>query len=245
MKERKIEKLSMPDTDKLCFSEKKEPFVNVEKYANGKVIADMQYFKQGREGAITTAYLRKEVADRLIEAAKDLPKGYAFKIFDAWRPFAVQKSLYDEYFEKIKTENPTLTIEELHERAKIFVSFPDKKKRFAYVHSSGGAIDLTIVDEKGVDLDMGTPFDDFTPLSSTCALEEIEGREQAKRNRRLLYNLMIGAGFTNYPSEWWHYDYGDMFWGAMTGQPVQYASVYTEEEMTFGEFSNDGGAVKI
>jgi hypothetical protein len=65
----------------------------------------------------------------------------------------------------------------------------------------------------------------------------------AKKNRRLLYHAMKKAGFTNYPSEWWHYDYGDTFWGALTGLPVKYPSVYTEDEIL--ELNNHGGAVKI
>ena len=243
MENRKIEKLVMPSTEKLSFLEEKEPFVDVEKYTKGKVVADMQYNKQGRNGAISTAYLRKTVVEKLLQAAAFLPEGYALKIFDAWRPYEVQKSLYDEYYERVKAENPTLTEEQLHEKAKTFVSFPDKTKQFAYVHSSGGAVDLTIVDEKGVELDMGTPFDDFSALSATCVLEEGAENLQARDNRRLLYNAMTKAGFTNYPSEWWHYDYGDIFWGAMTGCPVKYSSVYTKEEIL--EISNNGGAVEI
>lgn len=242
MESMKIEKLMMPKTETLSFLEEKEGFVDVEKYTKGKVFADMQYYKQGRDGAIPTAYLRKAVAEKLLQAAAFLPEGYAFKIFDAWRPYEVQKSLYDEYFDKLKASNPTYTEEQLHESAKTFVSFPDKTKRFAYVHSSGGAVDLTIVDEKGMELDMGTPFDDFSPLSATYALEE-SADLLAKKNRRLLYHAMKKAGFTNYPSEWWHYDYGDIFWGAMTGCPVKYSSVYTKEEIL--EISNNGGAVEI
>ena len=240
----KIEKLEMPNTEKNCFAEENAAFVDVAVYTQGKVLVDMQYAKQGRAGAITVAYLRKEVADRLLQAATFLPKGYALKIFDAWRPYAVQKSLYDEYFEKIKADNPTLTDEELHARAKTFVSFPDKSKKFAYVHSSGGAVDLTVVDERGRELDMGTNFDDFSPLAATCALEEGEWESEAKEHRRILYHAMTKAGFTNYPAEWWHYDYGDIFWGATTGKPVQYASVYTKEEMIL-ELGNYVGTVKI
>ena len=240
----KIEKLEMPNTDKNCFAEEKASFVDVAIYTQGKVLVDMQYAKQGRAGAITVAYLRKEAADRLLHAATFLPKGYAFKIFDAWRPYAVQKSLYDEYFEKVKAETPTLTEEEWHAKAKTFVSFPDKSKKFAYVHSSGGAVDLTVVDERGRELDMGTGFDDFSPLAATCALEEREWDNEAKENRRILYHAMTKAGFTNYPAEWWHYDYGDIFWGAMTGKAVKYPSVYTKEEMIL-ELGNHVGTVKI
>lgn len=235
MENKKIPAREMPDTEKIEYAEENSPFVDIAKYSNGKILVDMQYVKGGRRGAIAAAYLRKEAADRLLQALEFLPAGYTFKIFDAWRPYEVQKSLYDEYFEKLKAESPARTEEELHRRARTFVSFPDKTKKFAYVHSSGGAVDLTLVDEKGVDADMGTAFDDFSDLSSASALEEIEGFGEARENRRTLYFAMIRAGFTNYPSEWWHYDFGDIFWASATGFPVKYASVYTAEEMILGE----------
>jgi D-alanyl-D-alanine dipeptidase len=219
----------------------REPFVDVEKYTEGKISTDMQYYKQGRRGAITTAYLRKSVADRLLIAAELLPCGYTLKIFDAWRPSDVQKSLYYEYFEKLRRENPELEDERLHLMARTFVSFPDKEKRFSYVHSSGGAVDLTIVDPNGVELDMGTHFDEFSPLSSTFA--PLEEHSQAKQNRKMLYNAMTKAGFTNYSSEWWHYDYGDVFWSEETKNSVKYPSVYTEDEIL--ELNNYGRAVEI
>ena len=99
----------------------------------------------------------------LLRALSFLPSGYTFLVFDAWRPYTVQKSLYDEYFEKLRRDEPQLDDAELHRRARAFVSYPDQAKRFAFVHSSGGAIDLTLVDENGSKLDMGTDFDDFTP----------------------------------------------------------------------------------
>ena len=71
---------------------------------------------------------------------------------------------------------------------------------------------------------MGTAFDAFTPLAATAALEGEDCPVAA--NRRLLYTAMTAVGFTNYPEEWWHYDYGDLFWAAMTGKDALYASIY-------------------
>lgn len=59
---------------------------------------------------------------------------------------------------------------------------------------------------------MGTLFDDFTNRAWSNHFESYEDCEDVKKNRRILYNVMIMAGFTNLPSEWWHYDYGDKFW---------------------------------
>ncbi len=100
--------------------------------------------------------------------------------------------------------------------ARQFVSYPDENPLKPFVHSTGGALDLNIVDCNGQELDMGTDFDDFTSNAYTSAFENRKTFE-AFENRRMLFDVMISAGFTNYPSEWWHYDYGDLFWAVETG----------------------------
>jgi D-alanyl-D-alanine dipeptidase len=69
-------------------------------------------------------------------------------------------------------------------------------------HNRGVALDLTLLDANGRELDMGTAFDALTPLSH-------HGRTdvplQAQRNRLLLLGLMTAAGFEFYTNEWWHY----------------------------------------
>ena len=85
------------DLSRVNLNKVDEPLVNVVEFSNGKIIADMQYIKQGIPGAIQTPYLRKEVAERLVFASSMLPNGYKLKIYDGWRPYEVQKYLYDEY----------------------------------------------------------------------------------------------------------------------------------------------------
>lgn len=221
----------LPDTSSLTYNAVDEPFVDIEVFSGGRILVDMKYYSAGRRGAINRAYLRLEVAKRLLRAAENLPSGYRFKIYDAWRPYEVQKELFDEHLESISQlpENKNKSYSELFEIAKKFVSLPDKARPFAYVHSSGGAIDLTLVDELGRELDMGCGFDDFTPAAAVYAFESVES--EARRNRRILYNAMTEVGFTSYPAEWWHYDFGDVFWGATTGEAVKYRSVYSIEDL--------------
>ena len=229
----RIPALDMPPVDSFAYCVEQEPFVDIAAYAEGRIVVDMQYAKLGYTGAITTAYLRQAVADRLLYAAALLPAGYRLKIYDAWRPYEVQKALYDAYYQKLakSEEYQNASEERLHALARIYVSYPDKTKLFSYVHSSGGAVDLTIVTDAGQELDMGCGFDDFTAAATACAMEK-GNQPVARDNRRLLYHVMVQAGFTSYPAEWWHYDYGDVFWGAMSGQPVKYASVYAVEQMS-------------
>ncbi|GAB3419802.1 M15 family metallopeptidase [Massilia agilis] len=81
------------------------------------------------------------------------------------------------------------------------------------IHSYGMAVDITLVDEHGRELDMGTGFDDMTELSHP-ALEEgflVAGQltEEQVANRRLLREAMNQAGFVGINTEWWHFDCGD------------------------------------
>ena len=78
------------------------------------------------------------------------------------------------------------------------------------LHTTGGSIDLTITDSlTGKDLNFGIKFDDFSYLTNTASCEKENSYGLVIGNRGLLYNIMIESGFTNLPSEVWHYDYGN------------------------------------
>jgi D-alanyl-D-alanine dipeptidase len=81
---------------------------------------------------------------------------------------------------------------------------------------------------------MGTSFDAFSDATWTDYFEPGRGHDTAtgdtanitaRKNRRMLYNVMTAAGFTNLPSEWWHYDYGDNMWAQLTGGKPFYAGI--------------------
>jgi D-alanyl-D-alanine dipeptidase len=116
--------------------------------------------------------------DRAAELAR--PHGLRFKIFDAYRPPEAQWVLWNAF------PNPE------------FVADP----RRANAASRGAAVDLTLVDGSGRELEMGTPFDDFTAASHHGSLAV---PVEAQRNRALLLGLMTAAGWDFYRNEWWHY----------------------------------------
>jgi len=130
-------------------------------------------------------YLNDEAAP-LLERAVALarPLGLRLKIFDAMRPTEAQWLLWNA------RPDPN------------FLADP----RRGSPHSRGAAIDLTLVDAGGHALDMGTPFDAFTPLSHHGVTDI--GAE-AQRNRLLLLGLMTAAGWDFYRNEWWHYQLFD------------------------------------
>jgi zinc D-Ala-D-Ala dipeptidase len=126
-------------------------------------------------------WLRRAAAEKLAAAiALAKPLGYRLRIFDALRPVEAQWALWNA--------NPDPD----------FLADP----RRGSPHSRGVAVDLTLLDPEGRELDMGTGFDAFTPLSH-------HGRTdipcEAQRNRLLLMGLMTAAGWDFYRNEWWHY----------------------------------------
>ena len=78
------------------------------------------------------------------------------------------------------------------------------------MHNFGMALDLSLLDEHGKEIDTGTPFDDFRPIAQPRHEDQFltEGllTEEQVRHRRLLRELMESAGFIQLPHEWWHYD---------------------------------------
>ena len=222
----------------------------VEIISNDKMEVCMQYPVLGMKNAEPQCLMRREAAERLFAAAKKLPKGYRFRIWDAWRPFALQHELYEVYSKEIIRDFHLQTVSEEVRNAVIrgFVSDPIPDREIPPVHTTGGAIDLTILDAEGRELDMGTGFDAFTEKTRTdyfenardenverddAATDDELGEEKrvVRENRRLLYGLMTEAGFTNLPSEWWHYDYGDRFWAYYNQKPAIYGGVFTKEEI--------------
>jgi D-alanyl-D-alanine dipeptidase len=107
-------------------------------------------------------------------------QGLRFRVFDAFRPQEAQRRLWAH------TPDPD------------FLADPARGSP----HSRGVAIDLTLIDNKGIALDMGTGFDAFTPLSHHG---NTDVGPAAQANRHLLLGLMSTAGFDFYAKEWWHY----------------------------------------
>ncbi len=127
-------------------------------------------------------YLNSEAAEKFAIAVKlARALGYHFRVFDAFRPSEAQWKLWE------------------HSPDPDFLADPNRGSP----HSMGAAIDLALVDTAtGIELDFGTAFDAFTPLS-------FHGNQdisvQAQRNRHLLMGIMITAGWDFYRNEWWHY----------------------------------------
>ncbi len=215
------------DWKQVPIHENKEELVSIESINHGLLIVQPKYLELGLEDALNDCYVRREVAIKLVDAARKLPNGYKLLIWDGWRPFSVQKQLYDAYLNKLKNEHPEWSEERLHEGARQFVSYPTEDEKAPAPHFTGGAVDVTIVDNHGSSLKMGTDFDDFSERAYTRYFEEkkkheplSEEEETYLQNRRLLHHIMTTSGFTNYSAEWWHFDHGNQWWAKQMNEPT-------------------------
>lgn len=189
------------------------------------ILSRPQYFLQGIAGALPECYAREGVHKRLLAAAKLLPPGYRFVVLDCWRPLKVQQALFAILQGELKEKHPLLPVEEITKMTLTYVALPSRDAQKPSPHNTGGAVDLTIADENGLLLDMGTDYDDATARAATAYFEQrlADGAEltpaelEALKNRRLLFHSMTAAGFTNYADEWWHYDYGNQNWAWVSG----------------------------
>ena len=184
------------------------------------------YFNAGIKGSIEEIYARASVVNMLLSAQRFLPNGLKFKVWDAYRPIEVQQSLWDSFYRHTaKTVHPDTPIEEIERLTKVFVSKPSYDENNPSIHNTGGAVDLTLISDFGYELNMGTVFDDFTEKAQRNYFKTNAYENEVHKNRQILTDAMLNAGFTAYDEEWWHFDYGDTFWSKQTGKEPLYKGI--------------------
>jgi zinc D-Ala-D-Ala dipeptidase len=154
------------------------------------------------------SHARKEIGEKLIQAQSMLPVGIKLLIKECYRPMWVQKDFWDSYWAFLKKKFPDWSENQIYEECSKL-----NAPLTVAPHTTGGAVDLTLTDSKAQWLDMGTAFN-ASPLETDQATytdaENIS--HAAKENRKLLIQVMTAVGFVNYPTEWWHWSYGDKYW---------------------------------
>ena len=202
-----------------------EPLVALSTYAPERIAVDARYHAAGYAAALPECYARESVARRLLEATTTLPAGWRLVVFDAWRPLTVQQQLFDGYVAALRAERPGAPETWLREAARRYVALPSGDPARPSPHATGGVVDLSVADATGALLDMGTAFDAFDARSHTRYYERLveagRGLTAQERgylqNRRVLFHALAGVGFTNYPEEWWHFEYGRSQYGPLLG----------------------------
>lgn len=162
------------------------------------------------------ARVRSMLAWRLEEAQLLLPAGIHIRVVEGLREAADQQGIIDRYSAEIASLNPHLSVAERHDLTSRFVS-----PISVAPHVAGAAVDLTLVDADGRELDLGTAID-ATPEQSlgACYFDAIAIGAEARSNRDLLADVLLDVGCVNYPTEWWHWSFGDKYWALLTGAPA-------------------------
>lgn len=155
-----------------------DPSISIDiKYASTDNFTHTQIYDCGR------CLLRTEAAEALVKVHKSLQKkGLGLKMYDCYRPRPYQQRLWD------KVPNPD------------YVTPPAKGS----MHSRGAAVDLTLVDAQGKELEMGTPYDYFGKEAHTDYLQH---PKKVLQNRNTLRDALLEQGFKGIRTEWWHFSY--------------------------------------
>lgn len=167
------------------------------------IVIDLRYVGAnnfvGRDlyGSLDCRWLHVEAANALAEAAAILHAnhpGYTLVVLDALRPHRIQEMLW------LHLEGTSL---------RAYIADPARGS----IHSFGMAVDVTILDETGKELDMGTAFDALVekshPKLEAQFLADGSLTQVHFDHRQILRQAMFGAGFRGINSEWWHFNFGD------------------------------------
>lgn len=173
-------------------------------------------------------YVRQGVLDSLIRAQTELQHsspGWRIQIFDAYRPVAVQQFMVDYTFKDLArslglsaSDLTEAQRQSISEQVYQFWALPSLDPATPPPHSTGAAVDVTLVDAAEQPVDMGSPIDEISSRSypdyfanSTDPVEV-----QYRESRQLLRNSMLSAGFAQHQNEWWHFSKGDQMWAWLT-----------------------------
>ena len=189
------------------------------------LVVNSKYYEKGIVGSLKDVWVRESLVLMLLKADECLPDGLRLKVWDGYRPLGVQRLLWDLYRADVIRENPGLTTQGVDKLTVFYVSRPSRDINHPSLHNTGGAVDVTLVTDNGYEINMGTPFDGFGHNAWTNHFEKYAVDKEIQNNRRILYYAMTQAGFTNLPSEWWHYDYGNKFWAYFNDCPALYTGI--------------------
>lgn len=173
-------------------------------------------------GQLSPYYVRSGVLERLELAQTKIhsqcPR-WRIKIFDAYRPVAVQAFMVEHTKQQLaKAQNFDLNDpdqeQELMDQVYKFWAFPSLDPATPPPHSTGAAVDITLVDENDFEIDMGGAIDEISERSMPNYYQSATDLAQIQfdRHRHLLKYCMDSAGFQQHPNEWWHFSYGDQMW---------------------------------
>jgi D-alanyl-D-alanine dipeptidase len=169
-------------------------------------------------------WLRQSVVTALLNAQVTLQQqrsGWRIQIFDAYRPISVQQFMVDytaqelarqqgQEFSALSASLQAVIMSEVYQ----FWALPSLDPHTPPPHSTGAAVDITLVDAAGQVVDMGSPIDEVSERSHPDYFQQQShpSNQIIHIHRMLLRDVMDRAGFAPHPNEWWHFSLGDQLW---------------------------------
>jgi len=176
-----------------------EGFINIQEIASSikvelKYATTDNFTKTVLYDSLNEAYLHPVAAEKLVKAQqllKEINPGYTLLVYDAARPISVQKKMFE-----VVQNTPYRS----------YVANPERTG----MHNYGMAVDITICEQDGTPLDMGTAFDFFGKAAGINNEEQLKTQglltKKQIQNRKLLRKVMTEAGFITIRGEWWHFN---------------------------------------
>lgn len=173
--------------------------------------------------------IRKKVLLKLYRIADRLPEGTNLLVLSTFRSKAKKDEAWKAVLKQIIEENPGIGINAAMKLARLKTSDPRDNSGG---HGTGAAVDVALCNDKGEMFDYGTKFHEYTDVTLTRSSKLTS---EQKYNRKQLIRLMRRYGFVNFPTEWWHFSYGDRVWAAYKGRRNGgiYSSAETEVDGTY------------
>lgn len=214
-----------------------EPLVPV---PEGLVLADPHPYVQAGApyGQLSPWQIRRSIADKLVQVQTHLDSlkpGFRLYVFDAYRPISVQAYMIEHECQRLAKEQRSADFSSLDQeqqkriRSEVlqFWAVPNEDPCAPPPHSTGAAVDVTIVNAAGSSLDMGAPIDDLTEKAypNYFVHKTTDETRAFHANRVLLHQVMRYAGFVRNPMEWWHFSYGDQAWALTVSLQTKYGMV--------------------
>lgn len=187
-----------------------EPLVDLRE-ACPRLIIDLDPQRLQRE---RSAYVRQTVAAMLYDAQRRLPHGMTFIVRDAWRPPSVQEEIYAQFIRWVARQHLGWSKQRVRREAATYVA--PATGTYASGHLTGGAVDLRLW-YRGRRLPMRSAALSYRDNAQT---HQPKLPPYIRRHRQLMCETLAAVGLSNYPKEYWHWSYGDIWWAKRCKQAI-------------------------
>lgn len=168
-------------------------------------------------------FVRQLVYEKLKQAQTYLPTHLHFCLYEGYRSLSLQKFIFEKRYNKVKEQHPSWSLDQIFIESTKLVSPVVNQDGSVNIppHSTGGAIDIYLINDNGEYVDMGIHPKDWMEDNDDSISVTISHviSPAAKKNRKIMNQALSTVGFVNYPTEYWHWSYGDRYWAYEKQQP--------------------------